>query len=409
MEDEYLILECPACERDVKVSRHSAGVRMGCPYCREPLQIIEAEQEESKPIIRQPLVFRHLKEDDVSVDHDLEFADEYERRRLPFEAPEWDDPELEGKRRKSAASEAQGEGPESAGGGSDKTPTIKRLLTRKEQVFRSVTILIMTGSLAFLAVIVYSAVVRGLAVAHKDHKTIRELPAEVRQKIDEALAQEEPLSTFLTSAEEAAAAAIVNGFLAAKTVEDRLPFVRHPEQVEPLMREWYASEEKTIEWGDGVILLRDKRVDQGRYLIRLAIEFVGIGSRIFVVEQAADSFKLDWETAVGYQVKPLAEFKAERPITAVEFRVKMKPSDYYNYAFSNRDRFRAVELSYPGQGDFKLTGYIDLNHDWAAPLIQRLDDGEAPSLIVHLRYPSGELEDDSQVEVVEVVADSWFR
>ncbi len=96
---------------------------MGCPYCREPLQIIEAEQEESKPIIRQPLVFRHLKEDDVSVDHDLEFADEYERRRLPFEAPEWDDPELEGKRRKSAESEAQGEGLGVSRGRNGKTPT----------------------------------------------------------------------------------------------------------------------------------------------------------------------------------------------------------------------------------------------------------------------------------------------
>ena len=405
MDEEYLVLACPACERDVKVSRHSAGVRMGCPYCREPLQIIEAEPaSEDKPIVRQPLVFRHLKRDDVSVDHDLEYADEYERRRLPFESPVWDDATLEERRREAAAAPTGNRDSQEAEDGAAR----KKLLTRKEQVFRSLTILIMTGAFAFVAVIVYSAIVRGVAVVHKDGTMMKQLPAEVRQKITEALEEQQPLTTFLTSAEEAAAKAIVSGFLAAKTVEDRLPFVRHPERVEPLMRAWYARQKDATEWTGGEIRRRDKLVDHGRYLIRLAMDFGATGSRIFIVEQTTSDFKLDWETAAGYQAKPLDEFKAERPTTPVEFRVKMKPTDYYNYAFKDRDRYQAVELSYPGRRDFKLTGYIDLSQDWAAPLVARLNGGEAPSLIVRLRYPDGETGDETQVEVVAIVADSWL-
>lgn len=405
MDEEYLVLACPACERDVKVSRHSAGVRMGCPYCREPLQIIEAEPaSDDKPIVRQPLVFRHLKQDDVSLDHDLEYADEYERRRLPFEAPAWDDATLEERRREVAATPTGYRDNQEA----EDSAARKKLLTRKEQVFRSLTILILTGAFAFVAVIVYSAIVRGVAVVHKDGTTLKELPAEVRQKITEALEQQQPLTTFLTSAEEAAAKAIVTGFLAAKTVEDRLPFVRQPKRVEPLMRAWYARQRDATEWTGGEIRHRDKQIDHGRYLIRLAMDFGTAGSRIFIVEQTAGDFKLDWETATGYQAKPLEEFKAERPTTPVEFRVKMKPADYYNYAFNDRDRYQAVELSYPGRREFKLTGYIDLKSDWAAPLVKRLDDGEAPSLIVLLRYPEGEIEDVTQVEVVAIVADSWL-
>ncbi len=117
----------------------------------------------------------------------------------------------------------------------------------------------------------------------------------------------------MTSVEEEAAAAVVNGFLAAKTVEERLPFVRHPEQVEPLMREWYASEEKTIEWGDGVILLRDKRVDKGRYMIRIVVEFVGIGSQIFVIEQGGERFQVGLGDCGWIPGETIAEFKAERP------------------------------------------------------------------------------------------------
>jgi hypothetical protein len=410
MDDEYLVLECPACERDVKVSRHSAGVRMGCPYCREPLQIIEAEPEaEQKPIVRQPLVFRLLREDDVSVDHDLEFADEFERRRLPFEAPAWDDAKLEEERRTAVTATAGGDRDADASGIQGGAPAPrKKLLTRKEQVFRSLTILIMSGALAFVAVIIYSAIFRGVAVVHKDGKTMKELPAEVRQKIAEALGQPEPLSPFLTSVEEEAAVAVVNGYLAAKTIEERLPFVRQPERVEPLMRAWYARGETISKWPDGVVLLRDKQIDKGRYMIRMMVDFVGIGTQMFVVEQTASDFKLDWETATGYQPKPLAEFKAERPTTPVEFRVKIKPADYYNYAFVDRERYRSVELSYPGRRDFKLLGYIDLNRDWAAPLVKRIDEGEGPSVIAQLRYPDGELEDDSQVEILSIVSDSWF-
>ena len=140
MEEEYLVLACPACERDVKVSRDSAGVRMGCPYCREPLQVIEAEPEESKPIIRQPLVFRRLRREDLSSDHDLEFADEYERRRLPFEPPEWDDEEVEEKRRKDAVAEEQEGDPEAADGAGKRPGAGKKLLTRKAVSYTHLTL-----------------------------------------------------------------------------------------------------------------------------------------------------------------------------------------------------------------------------------------------------------------------------
>ena len=118
----------------------------------------------------------------------MEYADEYERRRLPFESPVWDDATLEERRREAAAAPTGNRDSQEAEDGAAR----KKLLTRKEQVFRSLTILIMTGAFAFVAVIVYSAIVRGVAVVHKDGTMMKQLPAEVRQKITEALEERYP-------------------------------------------------------------------------------------------------------------------------------------------------------------------------------------------------------------------------
>ena len=397
---EFLILSCPNCGQDTKLKSAYIGHRMGCGSCKAPLEIIEQdidekpEVSEEKPlkkknheIKRRPVVFRVLSEEDIAEGSDLEFTDEYERRRLPFEAPVWDDED------ESANAKPR-----------------TRLLTHKEQVFRHVTQLIMAASLAVVAIILYTAVFRTVGVANKDDKTLDDLPANVQTLIDTVTSQEKPLSVFLTSAEEQAALAIVNGFFNAPDIESRLPFVRDPERVRPLMEQWYAREGIDVDWPDGEVVLRDKIANQGRYFIRLAIDFAGAGTKIFIIEQTKQSFALDWETATGYQPMPIADFRSTRPTTPTEFRVKLKPSDYYNYQFSDKKTYRAVELSYPGQPDFKLIGYFRLDQAWAPALEELLDAGQAPSLIVSLKYPDKiEKGDDlDQVEIISVVSETWW-
>ena len=114
--EDYLILDCPACSRGVKVPTDSLGLRMGCPFCREPLEVARYEpavkkmrgdevEEEApkKPVPRQPLVFRSLRKEDLGVDSNLQFVDDFERRRLPSDVPEWDDKDVIDERREREA------------------------------------------------------------------------------------------------------------------------------------------------------------------------------------------------------------------------------------------------------------------------------------------------------------------
>ena len=104
---------------------------------------------------------------------------------------------------------------------------------------------------------------------------------------------------------------------------------------------------------------------------------------------------------------PLDEFKSKRPKTPVKFWAKLKQADFYNHSFSDRLKYQAVELSYPGRIDFKLIGYIDRSTEWGAELIARLDEGEAPSLILEVAYPE-KAADSSQVEIVSILSETWF-
>ena len=213
--------------------------------------------------------------------------------------------------------------------------------------------------------------------------------------------------------DEQLATATLNGFLKAKTVKERALYVRNRAETLPMMDHWYQLNpaEAAREWPEPKILNRKKmRLPDGRYFIVLAVEFGSEGQRVIALEQSgsADDIKLDWPTAVRYQPMDLKTFKSAKPREPVTFWVKVKPADFYSFNFSDQEKYQAVELSYPGQTDFKLIGYIDRKQAWAPALIGMVEAGQGPSLIVELRYPLGEIKDPALVEITSVVADSWW-
>jgi len=215
-------------------------------------------------------------------------------------------------------------------------------------------------------------------------------------------------SPILTREEESSAVVVVNHFLEAKTVEERLEHVRDPERVKPLMEKWYKQKGEEKKLPDGEVLRRDKTIEDGRYFIRLYINFGKAGGRVFILEQTEKDIKLDWETAVGHREMSLEEFKNKQPTTPTEFRVKIKPDDFYSNQFIDKEKYASVSLSYPGDAEFKLTGYIDRNQKWAGRILGHFESRISPSMIVNLRYPDGEIKDASQVEIVSIVSESWL-
>ncbi len=234
--------------------------------------------------------------------------------------------------------------------------------------------------------------------------------------------------------ESDAAAAVVAQFLAAPTLEDRLRFVRFPEKVKPLMEAWYRSHPITpriFSRDDNAELLTKILHSGGREFIVIMGDVSDEGPRLFSIEKVnSDVYKVDWETAVGWQPMDLANLKAAKPTKPIPFRLSMNVGDYYNGPFSDPGKWQAVDLTYPGR-DFRLFGYIDRTAPWAKPIIDKLikpkpqddskptdPDATAPadpskmlmhkiSVIADIAYPQ-DSRFDNQVLISRVRGEEWF-
>jgi len=448
MENEYLVLQCGACERSVKIKSNASGTHFGCPYCKSPVEIPGSDPVEQAPADlepeRPPLDFRRIEETEsveagASPQHtgSTETAankGERRRHRRRAESLDWDE-SPDSRSHKSAdhgyedddSSEFLEMDPDSPGGVRLKRVRRRKVTTTKEKIFRIAVVGTVVALVGVMATVFIKGVFKTAGAVVQDGQSQEDVSAQVFKDMAAAKAAEElkkkKISPVLSSAEEEGALEIINGFLDSDKIEDKLKFVRDPEQVEPLMRDWYARNPIQSKKPDGVVLRRDKQMDKGRYFIRLYIEFAGDTNlldkefkidptsatrRMFMVEQTEDEMKLDWETAVEYQPLTLADFKDKRPTEAVEFRVKVKPSDFYNFGF-DEDQHIATELSYPGKKEFKLIGYLKKTSADAKKITEYFENGVSPSLIVKLRYPDRKINDDSLVEIVSITSDTWLR
>ncbi|MDB6137751.1 MAG: hypothetical protein JWO94_823 [Verrucomicrobiaceae bacterium] len=111
-------------------------------------------------------------------------------------------------------------------------------------------------------------------------------------------------------------------FFAARTVEGKLPYVRDPERVKPLMEEFYAREAMPeMAWRE---LGRAVRVEEPGFRFGyVQALFDNATSVTLIVEERKDGeFRLDWECLVRYGEQAWADFLRLRPQEPKLMRVK---------------------------------------------------------------------------------------
>jgi hypothetical protein len=239
---------------------------------------------------------------------------------------------------------------------------------------------------------------------------------------DDVVAESRPDRRFLASQDENGAAEAVAAFLAAEGVEKKLPYVRLPNRVRPLMEAWYERyPDKAATAGE--VVNRAKMMAAGAYFVRLEMKIgsaesggtavPGIGTRFFIVEELEKdgerSYKVDWETAVEWRPMSFADFKLQQPRTPVPFRLKLRESAYYNHGFVDEKRWLAAELfyPYPDRNEIVFYGYIDRRSKVWDELAMFTEGNTNPSVIVNLRYPQDAVSRD-QVIIDSLAHPSWF-
>lgn len=306
---------------------------------------------------------------------------------------------------------------------SEGNKVIRRRKTRRSRLLRGARLFfrrLLVGSRYFatgLAVLVAISAVYGLYVLRQQFKEPEPVPVSQRGTVDPSL---------LTKANEEMALAVVRAFLSADGVAEKLKHVRHPSRVRPMMEAFYRRPENAVAAGPleaGEVLARRKEKIGDAYYVMLAMpvlypdpEFPGgalhrtsyfIVEEIYRPDRIEPVYLLDWETSSGYQSMPLEEFKMTRPREPKIFRLKMRPSDYYNHGFTEED-WQSVELYYPSpEQEFRLYGYIRRASQEGRELQAQMADERQPALILELAYPEDAVSSE-QVVVRRMVHPSWY-
>lgn len=220
------------------------------------------------------------------------------------------------------------------------------------------------------------------------------------------------------------ASKVVSDFLSGAGVEAKLAYVRQPDRVRPLMEAWYQKHPDKPAKADEV-LSRDKFTVGSAYFVKLEMlvtapdplddKLTRSEKRFFVIEEKKTgdsdySYKVDWETTVGYNEMSFEEFKLQQPRTPVPFRLKIRGSDYYNHGFTNQKKWQAAELYYPhaeGGKEIVFYGYLERGTQAWRDLAIFTEGINNASVIITLRYPDDAVSRE-QVIIDCMVHNSWF-
>ena len=183
----------------------------------------------------------------------------------------------------------------------------------------------------------------------------------VGQNIYDQLGQSDLLNDEAKLMEEAARdyeemEEVLRGFLSAKSIEERLKFVRHPARVKPYMVDYYkrfplqsyqyleANEYTTIPLKKRPFVALSARVAEGENFPTL-------------LEDTEDGYLVDWESFVSYQPITFEDFLKKRPIVPVDLRVYGGFDDFYAYDFLEEDGYLCIRMT-AKHTDKVIFGYV---------------------------------------------------
>jgi hypothetical protein len=220
-------------------------------------------------------------------------------------------------------------------------------------------------------------------------KTTEMVPSSDPQKLDAALLAQAKL--------------LVGQFLDARRIEEMLPLVRNPQVAEARMRSHYPGGE--IEASG----LMEFNTAGGLYKMGSSFE-VKVRTRdgqdrALAFCETPEGIKIDWESWVGWSEMPWEEFMDSKPTTGKLFRVLLEPVSYYNFAFSDEQKWNAYRLESP-DGQLEIYGYAGRNSELASDLKLPLDKKQS-ALTLLLKFPAA-AKADNQVIIEKIIANGWL-
>lgn len=207
----------------------------------------------------------------------------------------------------------------------------------------------------------------------------------------------------------------VRGYLSAKTMAARLPFVFDADSVRHLLQgrsgvSQVGFDEASLQPPERVV-----HADEW-YTIRVAARRGAdvTEMQLYAGRQGGADFKIDWKASAGYNPVPVTSILVNEPEPPPCFRLKARLETYYYHDFWGTEaRYQSVELTEEGS-NVTLHGYVHRQSECGGRLLQLIQDGASHPvmLVLRRRGPRGDPITDPQAQVVtitETISNSWLE
>lgn len=174
---------------------------------------------------------------------------------------------------------------------------------------------------------------------------------------------------------------VVQAFFAARSVAEKLPYVRDPQRVKPLMEEFYSREPMPEVAYRG--LGRAVRVEEPGYRFGyVQAMFDNAAAVTLIIEEVSpEDFRLDWECLVRYGQMAWSDFLRERPAEPKLMRVKASLPDP-PIAMAGKDEW--LELRHSSDSSAVVAAFRR-DDPQLAPMIDQLNQGKWKDVPLTLR------------------------
>jgi len=203
---------------------------------------------------------------------------------------------------------------------------------------------------------------------------------------------------------------VVRDFFDARSVDEMLRFVRHPERVRPLMENYYGEKapqpRRVLQVNSLEPLTIEKRGDFWMVSCDLNNQVrVALLLEVFSAKEA----KVDWETFACYQPMAWDEFARTRPggFTG-DFRVYVQRDNFHSHEFADSQVYDCYRLT-ALDSEQTLYGYVRRKTALASRMAELTEGMQASPLtmILRLHLPEG-LASTRGVHVLELVNPRWM-
>jgi hypothetical protein len=201
---------------------------------------------------------------------------------------------------------------------------------------------------------------------------------------------------------------VVKNFVTAESPAELKKYIRNSERVGPLLDRYYERADYEAE---GFEALDMSQMKYNGDVVTMLVQKADFLSSPIAVERVVDgeeeSYQIDWESWVGYCDYTPEQMRAEKPDKPFLMRVIVKPTNYYNYDFSDDVKWRSLGLELKDSID-SFIGYVERDSEQDKKFRVMMKGGQVVACMVRVAYPTGSRSND-QVEILEIVGSGWMQ